>query len=119
MSGLRVLAFGAWDRGPGYPRAEALLRGLRSHGVEIQECRFDLPYSGAEKRRLREVLRLHQEKVPPGWDIVINARHGAVKASYERLERDLLRLLPSRAPRPDAGAESVLKSDHPQRDAPR
>ena len=71
------------------------------------------------KRRLREVLRLHQEKVPPGWDIVINARHGAVQASYERLERDLLRLLPSRAPRPDAGAKSELKSDHPQRDAPR
>ena len=48
----RILAFGAWDRGPGYPRGDALLAGLRHHGAEVDECRFELPYAGAAKRRL-------------------------------------------------------------------
>ncbi len=109
-------------------RGSSQLFSLFYQPNEMNLSRFGLTVSGKLgkavvrnrlKRRLREVLRLHQEKVPPGWDIVINARHGAVKASYERMERDLLRLLPSRAPRPDAGAKSELKSDHPKTDAPR
>lgn len=52
MSGLRVLAFGAWDRGEGYPRGSALLEGLRSCGVQVTECHIDSPYSGSDKQRL-------------------------------------------------------------------
>ncbi len=48
MSELRVLAFGAWDRGPGYPRGEALLRALRVAGAEVIECRFELPFAGVD-----------------------------------------------------------------------
>jgi glycosyltransferase involved in cell wall biosynthesis len=49
---LSVLAFGAWDRGHGYPRADGLIAGLRKQGAEVQECHLALPCGGAEKRRL-------------------------------------------------------------------
>lgn len=52
MSQTRVLAFGAWDRGPGYPRARSLLQGLRLSGVSVTECRIELPFGGAAKREL-------------------------------------------------------------------
>jgi glycosyltransferase involved in cell wall biosynthesis len=52
VSGIEVLAFGAWDRGAGYPRGTALLDSLRRRGVAVTECRVDLPYQGADKRRL-------------------------------------------------------------------
>ncbi|MHC4515292.1 MAG: glycosyltransferase family 4 protein [Planctomycetota bacterium] len=51
-SGLSVLAFGAWDRGPGYPRAGGLIAGLRKQGAEVHECHLDLPHAGTGKRRL-------------------------------------------------------------------
>ena len=52
MSGIRVLVFGAWDTGPGYPRSDALLGGLRRGGVDVSETRIELPRAGAAKRRL-------------------------------------------------------------------
>ena len=50
------------------------------------------------KRRLREIFRLHQHEVPPGWDIVVNPRHSAVGAAYAQLERELTGLLPADPP---------------------
>lgn len=52
MSNTRVLVFGSWDRGDGYPRATALLDGLRQMGAEVTECYAEVPYAGPEKRRL-------------------------------------------------------------------
>ena len=52
MTAIKVLAFGAWDRGPGYPRGTSLLDGLRSRSIDVVECRFELPYQGAAKRSL-------------------------------------------------------------------
>ena len=52
MSQIRVLAFGAWDQGPGYPRTHSLFQGLRLAGVSVTECRVDLPFAGVSKRRL-------------------------------------------------------------------
>ena len=52
MSAGKVLAFGAWDRGDGYPRGAALLEGLRGAGVEVEECSFEAPYAGVDKKRL-------------------------------------------------------------------
>lgn len=49
MIDLSVLVFGAWDRGPGYPRADALIAGLRLQGVAVHECHLELPGAGARK----------------------------------------------------------------------
>jgi glycosyltransferase involved in cell wall biosynthesis len=46
----KILFCGAWDEGPGYPRAASLRQGLQRHGVEVVECRVE-PL-GAGKRRL-------------------------------------------------------------------
>lgn len=45
------------------------------------------------RRRLREAYRIHEDRMVPGWDIVVVARVRAAFAPYRELERDLLRLL--------------------------
>ena len=45
------------------------------------------------RRRLREIYRLNEEKLRPGWDIVLVARSRAGEAKYRELERDLLRTM--------------------------
>ncbi len=45
------------------------------------------------KRRLREALRVRFEDIGPQWDIVINPRRAALKASPEELRRALDRLV--------------------------
>ncbi len=44
------------------------------------------------RRRLREIYRLHEQDLLPGYDIVIVARVRAVYSQYANLERDFLRL---------------------------
>jgi len=53
------------------------------------------------RRRLREILRLHRQEIAPGWDIVIHPRSSAATADFSALTRDLLKLLPPRAPLPE------------------
>jgi len=43
------------------------------------------------RRRLREIYRLHEERMCRGWDIVAVARTKAAEASYRELEADFLR----------------------------
>ena len=45
------------------------------------------------RRRLREIARLHREEIPAGWDIVIHPKSSVVKAPFEALTADFLRLL--------------------------
>ncbi len=42
------------------------------------------------RRRLREIYRLHEEQLRPGWDVVVVARIKAAHSSYAALERSLL-----------------------------
>ena len=44
------------------------------------------------RRRLREIIRLHQPRLQPGWKWVVIARWRAPKVDYPSLERDWLRL---------------------------
>ena len=45
------------------------------------------------KRRMREVLRIRFQEIAPQWDIVINPRRAALKATPEELGRELDRLV--------------------------
>ena len=45
------------------------------------------------RRRIREAYRIHEEKMAPGWDIVVVARVRSAFAPYREVQRDLLRLL--------------------------
>ena len=44
------------------------------------------------RRRIREVYRLNEEKFQPGWDIVVVARTKAVEAPFEKLTASYLAL---------------------------
>ncbi len=45
------------------------------------------------RRRLREIYRLHEGEMTPGYDIVAVARGRAAGARYPELSRDFLRAL--------------------------
>ena len=44
------------------------------------------------RRRLREIYRLQEHRLSPGYDFVVVARVRAVYSRYAELERDFLRL---------------------------
>ena len=44
------------------------------------------------RRRLREIYRLHEEELTPGYDIVVVARVKSVYAGYAQLEKSFLSL---------------------------
>jgi glycosyltransferase involved in cell wall biosynthesis len=53
----RVLVFGTYDLGAGYPRTRSLLQALAAAGVELVECRADaVPPRGARARTVRNPL---------------------------------------------------------------
>jgi len=41
------------------------------------------------KRRLRELCRLFDQEIPPGWDLLLVARKGADQALFTDLHKDL------------------------------
>ena len=45
------------------------------------------------RRRLRAIYRIHEAELKSGYDIVIVCRAASVGASYQRLERDFLRVM--------------------------
>ncbi|MFC1878312.1 ribonuclease P protein component [Chloroflexota bacterium] len=45
------------------------------------------------KRRLREALRLNQNNISPGWDILLIARRPIAQASFQQLQDALVALL--------------------------
>jgi ribonuclease P protein component len=45
------------------------------------------------RRRVREIVRLHREEIPAGWDIVIHPKSSVAKAPFEALTAEFLRLL--------------------------
>lgn len=45
------------------------------------------------KRRLREIMRLQQDEISPGWDIVLIARQPIRSADYHEMETACARLL--------------------------
>lgn len=45
------------------------------------------------RRRLRAIYRSHEAELKCGYDIVIVCRAASVEASYQRLERDFMRLV--------------------------
>ncbi len=45
------------------------------------------------RRRLREIFRLHQATIEPGWDIVLNPRPSVASTPFPKLQREILKLL--------------------------
>ena len=47
------------------------------------------------RRRIREILRLHQTEIPTGWDMVIHPRSSVARANFSQLATELIELLRS------------------------
>ena len=45
------------------------------------------------RRRVREIIRLHRQELPAGWDIVIHPKSSVGRAAFATLTSELLRLL--------------------------
>ena len=86
--GGRILVCGAWDSGPGYPRAESLLAGLASERVEVEECWVRMPWQADSKQRIL--------KAPWRWPSFV----WSMGRSLRRLRRSLAEALARE--RPDA-----------------
>ena len=76
-AGNRLLVVYCLRNGTGHSRL-----GLTGHAVERNRMR----------RRLREVYRLHEAELLPGYDIVIVARSRAMEADFAELTRAFLTL---------------------------
>jgi len=61
------------------------------------------------RRRLRAIYRMHELELKPGFDIVVVCRAAAVGASYQRLEREFLKL---------ARRNGLLREDNGKKDRP-
>lgn len=76
-------------RSNGLPRTRLGITTPRAIGKAVIRNRI--------RRRLREVFRLNQNVIPPGWDVVLNPRPIVAKLPMRDLTREILGLFP-RAP---------------------
>jgi ribonuclease P protein component len=77
-------------RSNGLPRSRFGITTPKSVGKAVVRNRI--------RRRLREVIRLNQAAIAPGWDVVLNPRPAVAEIPFPALVREILRLLPGRAP---------------------
>jgi ribonuclease P protein component len=77
---------------------------LRPNGMELSRFGWSIKKAlgsavkrNCMRRRIREIIRLHQQEIAPGWDIVIHPRSTVAKANFTALSEELVKLLP-RAP---------------------
>jgi ribonuclease P protein component len=77
-------------RSNGLPRTRLGITTPRALGKAVVRNRI--------RRRLREVFRLNQAAIPPGWDIVLNPRPAVADLPFQVLVREILRLFPKEPP---------------------
>jgi ribonuclease P protein component len=77
-------------RSNGLPRTRVGITTPRSLGKAVVRNRI--------RRRLREVIRLNQAVIAPGWDVVLNPRPAIAELPFPVLVRKILDLMPASAP---------------------
>jgi ribonuclease P protein component len=88
-------------RSNGLPRTRVGITTPKALGKAVVRNRI--------RRRLREVFRLNQAAIAPGWDIVFNPRPAVAEIPFPDLVREILRLLPVSAPRVSCGQHPRLR----------
>jgi len=81
-AGNRLLVVYCLRNGTGHSRLGLTVSAKLGHAVERNRMR----------RRLREIYRLHEAELLPGYDIVIVARSRAMEADFAELTRAFLTL---------------------------
>jgi ribonuclease P protein component len=91
-------------RSNGLPRTRVGITTPKSLGKAVVRNRI--------RRRLREVFRLNQAMIAPGWDIVFNPRPAVAELPFQVLVREILRLLPAHAPSSSSGLRPLSRQKH-------
>lgn len=66
--------------------------GLNRVGITVSKKLGHAVVRNRVRRRIREVYRLNEEKLAPGWDIVVVARSKAIGAGFQDLTASFLSL---------------------------
>ena len=66
---------------------------LSRFGFSIKKALGGAVVRNRIRRRLREIVRCHQQEIPVGWDIVVHPKNSVSKAEFAALTDDLMRLL--------------------------
>jgi ribonuclease P protein component len=73
---------------------------VRSNGLALSRFGFSIKkgLGGAVvrnriRRRVREIVRLHRQEIPAGWDMVIHPKITVAKATFAPLAEELVRVL--------------------------
>jgi ribonuclease P protein component len=66
---------------------------LSRFGFSIKKALGGAVVRNRMRRRLREMVRCHQQEIPVGWDIVIHPKNSVSKVEFAALTGDLMRLL--------------------------
>ncbi len=89
----------AWDSGKSWSHSLLVLR-VSANGIDRNRFGFIVGKKIGKavernrvKRVMREAVRLRQETLPKGWDIIVIARSGARQASFREVDAALVSLL--------------------------
>lgn len=63
-------------------------------GMSVKKALGNAVLRNRIRRRIREILRLHRDEMPAGWDIVIHPNKSVATLKFARIEAELLSLIP-------------------------
>jgi ribonuclease P protein component len=66
---------------------------LSRFGFSIKKALGGAVVRNRIRRRVREIVRCHQQEIPAGWDIVIHPKSIVAKAPFATLAEELVRVL--------------------------
>ena len=66
--------------------------GINRLGITVSKKLGKAHIRNRARRRLREVYRLQEQRLTPGWDIVLVARSKGVEAPFQKLTESFLSL---------------------------
>jgi ribonuclease P protein component len=66
---------------------------LTRFGFSIKKALGGAVVRNRIRRRLREMVRIHRQEIPAGWDVVMHPKSSVAKLPLPVLTQDLLRLV--------------------------
>jgi ribonuclease P protein component len=63
-------------------------------GMSVKKALGNAVLRNRIRRRIREILRLHRNEMPAGWDIVIHPNKSVATLKFAKIETELLSLMP-------------------------
>lgn len=68
-------------------------RGYSRFGIAVRAAVGSAVRRNRAKRRVRELIRLHREEFPAGWDVVIHVKAEAASEPFAGVAREFVTLL--------------------------